>query len=726
MMKLREISAFLGIGLLLCFLLFGDAMRGRTLLAGVDVAPATSEFYRFVDPANDTISKNVRHSDQLNYDLPVQWLTYNALQRGEFPWWNPYTYGGRPFLADAHASVTDPVRLLCFTLLPTFELAYNWVFIGHCLLGGLSFFYLLRYMGVRPLVAGGLGLCGMFAGYVSLLIGYPWIHGAFVYYPWLWMAWDQLWRAPAPRAAILACIASTLILYTGNLQSHSYLIVFAAAFLAGYAKWSAAGWYRALRFIIPTGIISALLAAPVIFPELELFQLSRRLVKGESITPHVWDGLASIAAIWPWAIGSYHTFSYKLYNFFPYVGTAALLLAWFGFRSLRQHPSFLSDSGGGARRCAILLIIAYLVVMTVPPLAKVFYYRLVGIMVMGSIVLAAFGTEALLRETAPNRSATRLLIGFSILIAVGTAVAIFIVYPMLKPRLLAMMEAHTHGVSLAYRRAQVEWYPSAVGFSKLEVMLNWHGLVALAVVVARPQWRRISVPVMLGLNLAGVLAFTRGATPEVNREMWHRLLAGGPEHQALSQRLNPGFLRLAETLDHPQGPAFQGEFAIFYKMHVLHGYAALTPDNYYDRERTDWAGFADFKRPHNGTLEPRPAGHPARFQWAGSAPRKVTIASETLNTLDLHIGDGPAGSILRTDTPYPGWSATSDSGAVLAMKPAANLSTEIAVPDGATRIHLRYQPTGFRSSLYASALGLLLVAAWAAWAARRHPPGHEA
>ena len=53
------------------------------------------------------------------------------------PWWDPYNYGGRPLLADAHINGTDPVRCLAYWLLP-FELAYNWTLIGHSLLAGIS------------------------------------------------------------------------------------------------------------------------------------------------------------------------------------------------------------------------------------------------------------------------------------------------------------------------------------------------------------------------------------------------------------------------------------------------------------------------------------------------------------------------------------------------------------------------------------------------------------
>ncbi len=76
----------------------------------MDIAPAFWERFAFADPRSDGIPENQHLVDHLDYDLPLQHLMHEAWRRGEVPWWNPYTYGGRPLLADAHCNGANPNR----------------------------------------------------------------------------------------------------------------------------------------------------------------------------------------------------------------------------------------------------------------------------------------------------------------------------------------------------------------------------------------------------------------------------------------------------------------------------------------------------------------------------------------------------------------------------------------------------------------------------------------
>src|SRR6266480_4316706 len=93
---------------------FHGALWGRELLAPLDIAPALFRNYRYIDSASSGIPANHHIIDQLTYDLPIQWTIYHACRHGEIPWWNPYSFCGRPLLADAHINGTDPFRLLLY------------------------------------------------------------------------------------------------------------------------------------------------------------------------------------------------------------------------------------------------------------------------------------------------------------------------------------------------------------------------------------------------------------------------------------------------------------------------------------------------------------------------------------------------------------------------------------------------------------------------------------
>lgn len=678
--------AFAAAALALCCVLFGDALLGRSMMAPLDIAAGQWPQYRFVDPAAGGVPRNHHVVDQLGYDLPLQWTVYHAWRRGEVPWWDPFIYGGRPLLADAHVSAADPVRVLCYLALPRFELAYHWTRALHFLLGGIGMFCLLRKLGVSAGVAGGAGLLAMCAGSVVVFFGHPWIHASFVYYPWLWLAWHSLWEKPGAGARVAAVLLAAGALYAGNLQSHAYLAVFALTFCVAY------GWRRGAGIVVPVGVCAALLAAPVLWPEIELFLRNIRPLAEDARTGSGFEGLMVASAAWPWSVGTFRTVAGSVLGFHPgfaaFIGVAGFVLAWIGARSGFEN---------GARRGGIALVLCFAVIMLVPALARIFYPRCAGLAVLGGIVLAAFGAEALRASTVVWRRAAWMCAVFAVLVVLGTAAAVWMVYPRVQQRLLARMEAHaltdgSEGRSLPLRRAQVANYPREIGFTNPEVPAAWLTLPALAALFAVPRWRRFGVPALLALNLVSPLLFALRYIPRAPVEQWQRLLAGGPEQQGARARFADRGLRFVEREGAGFAAVFPQNLAHLYGVHVAHGYSALVPPN------MAWSG-----APRDG----------ARFSWIGDPPRPVAVAAESLNTVTLDIADGPAGWLLRTDTHYPGWQAKTDAGAPLAVKAEGATFSRVEVPAGAARIHLRYRPAGHAAALALGVAGLAGCVVWA-------------
>lgn len=702
-MRPREITAFLAVAFALCCVLLGDALIGRSMLAPLDIAAAQWPQYRFVDPASNGIPKNHHVVDQLGYDLPLQWTIYHAWRRGEVPWWDPFTYAGRPLLADAHASAADPVRVLSYLVLPRFEWAYHWTRTLHFLLGGLGIFCLLRRLSVGATIAGGTGLLAMCAGSNILFFGHPWISASFLYYPWLWIAWHQLWEKGRPSATIAAPVLAACAIYAGNLQSHAYLPLFGVAFCAGYAGRNWREWRRALAIVVPTGVLAALLAAPVLGPELELFTHNLRPVQTAAPAYRFFDGPLIFSAVWPWSLGTFRSLTRWNLGFHVFIGTAGFILALIGSRSKNC-----------AVRCGVVLVIGFVAIMTVPTLAALIYARAAGLATLGVLVLAAFGAETLALSVTKWRRSAWLTAVFAVLVALGTAAVVWGIYPRLKPRLLTAMEAHTlddgsEGRSLPLRRAQVENYPSEISFGNPEVLAAWLTLPALALIFAVPRWRRFGIPAVLALNLVAPVLYARRFIPRVPIEQWQRLLAGGPAQRQARALLEPRHLRLNDEAGAGFSSLFPQELAHLYGVHVIHGYAALIPPN------LAWsslgATFADYQLA-GGKLEPTERCGTARFFSPDTPPRTIAIADESLNTITLEIGDGPAGALVRTDTRYPGWQAATTQGQSLALSAEGSHFTRIELPAGPLRIRLRYEPSGYRWALALAILGLAGTVLW--------------
>lgn len=109
------------------------------------------------------------HSDQYIAGYAFREFAASHLRDlGSFPQWNPYLFGGMPYVAAMHGDIFYPTFLLRM-LLPT-DVAMTWGFIVHLVLAGLFSFMFLR--AVRVSFAGSLvgGVAYMMSGQLASLV----------------------------------------------------------------------------------------------------------------------------------------------------------------------------------------------------------------------------------------------------------------------------------------------------------------------------------------------------------------------------------------------------------------------------------------------------------------------------------------------------------------------------------------------------------------------------
>ena len=110
------------------------------------------------------------HSDQYMAGFAFRDFAAQALRAGHsIPEWNPYMFGGLPYVAAMHGDIYYPTALLRL-LLPT-DVAMTWGFVIHMVLAGLFTFGFLRAwgFGFYAALVGGLGylLGGPLASYAA-------------------------------------------------------------------------------------------------------------------------------------------------------------------------------------------------------------------------------------------------------------------------------------------------------------------------------------------------------------------------------------------------------------------------------------------------------------------------------------------------------------------------------------------------------------------------------
>jgi hypothetical protein len=110
------------------------------------------------------------HSDQYLAGYAFREFAAHTLRTtGSFPLWNPYIYGGLPYVAAMHGDIFYPTFLLRM-IMPT-DVAMTVGFMLHIFLAGLFTYYFLRAwgLGFYPALLGGLAymMGGPIASYVS-------------------------------------------------------------------------------------------------------------------------------------------------------------------------------------------------------------------------------------------------------------------------------------------------------------------------------------------------------------------------------------------------------------------------------------------------------------------------------------------------------------------------------------------------------------------------------
>ncbi|MGB7769183.1 MAG: hypothetical protein WBN22_10080 [Verrucomicrobiia bacterium] len=717
----RELLLFTLFSVACMAVVFGSVLWNATVLAPLDVPSALFSKYHWLNETQGPVPRNHYLVDCFDKEMPHQYCSYLAIQSGEFPWWDPYIDGGRPLVAEEQFSGADVVRLVLYRFLP-FVPAYNLARLIPSFLLGLGAFLLLRYWGHRLWLALAMALAFQFAGAFTLYqypICFP---AALAWYAWIWLLWSCYLRSRQIFWLVMAGLLCALSMAAGNLQTHAYLIVFAACFFLGNAWVDHNSWKPALKAAVLSPLLGALLALPVLAPQVELFLLSdRRPAFAEFSTIQWFTGVASLSGFFPWAMGTFRTIDLsKLFNqtglgFVIFIGSPALILSTMGavnvFRRSRRT----------AQGCIAVLLVAFYFIVCSTPLVAIFYTRTGVLAVLGSIVLAADGLHDLWENVIFRWQKKLALLAvawvFGVLICCN--VFAFFIYPHIQSRVESVVlkrEKQNPAFASApeLRQFQVRNLPREISVLNLETVIGAMGVAALLAALCgnNTLWRTRWLTLALVLNVLPELSFAEQFTVKSPVSLWQKLVAGGPEQNRVREALQGG-LRLHEVSTNSFDYLFPGADADLYEVYVTGGYTSFhLPDvvALWDNmpghaPAYDAIYISDKHGQPAGQLEMLPRrATPARFQWETPSQRGARIISESLNTVTVEVDDGEPGVLWRTDRYYPGWNLISPE---LETRVVDKNFLTVKVPAGRQVLVFQYRPRFLTPALLVSAATLL-------------------
>ncbi len=280
-------------------------------------------------------------TDIANHFLFSRAFGFGEIARGDFPLWNPFTYGGAPYLGQFQSALLYPPNLLFLTL-PIGQ-ALNWSIALHVFLLGLGVYAWLigkrisrpaSFLAAVAMMCGGPFFLHIYAGHLSNLCTMAWV-------PFLFLCIDSWLEKRHSKWILLASLIVALQITAGHPQYVYYTAILAVpyAFVQGVGlprPLVAAGGFLCIYFL------AALLSAAQLWPDIRAAAETSRT----SGTDYAFASTFSfppenlLTLISPWFFGDIRSQSYwgrcYLWEIEAYMGVGILLLAIFGATKLRR------------------------------------------------------------------------------------------------------------------------------------------------------------------------------------------------------------------------------------------------------------------------------------------------------------------------------------------------------------------------------------------------------
>jgi len=205
--------------------------------------------------------------DSLQQYYPRRVYMQEALRGGWLPLWNPYMYGGTPFLGSQQGAVLYPPAWV-LSLLPA-ELQFGWSALFHLSLAALGSYLFFRQLSLRPAPAAVGAVAFAFNGFVVVWLAYPNVtQWTLCWLPLALYLWER-GRTGDLRWLGASAAALALALLGGHGQSSVYLLLVWGTWALARTLLAPSGWKTILRRVALPGALALLLALGHLLPTLD-------------------------------------------------------------------------------------------------------------------------------------------------------------------------------------------------------------------------------------------------------------------------------------------------------------------------------------------------------------------------------------------------------------------------------------------------------------------------
>jgi hypothetical protein len=257
------------------------------------------------------------------------------IQKGIIPWWNPYLFGGEPFIAHPISNMWYPLNWM-FLFIPL-NIAYSWHMMFHIFWAGLGMFLLLRKEKSIPFLGAWIGavvfgfsgffVVRIFAGHVDVIAAASWM-------PWVVGAFMDIGRSRTSKKYIIVAAVLFALQLLAGYQTMAFFTVIVVGIMTVVFCIVNKSVFLIYRAAI-AGIAGVGLAAMQIIPEQEFMRLSVRTyaLPYSWVAFGTWVKESALLLINPFYFGNqynYHGPAPNILEQSVFLGIGGLLLSCFG------------------------------------------------------------------------------------------------------------------------------------------------------------------------------------------------------------------------------------------------------------------------------------------------------------------------------------------------------------------------------------------------------------
>jgi hypothetical protein len=674
------------------------------------------------------IPNKAQYPDVIRQMYPWKTLVVEALRQGKLPLWNPYNFSGAPLLANFQSAPLYPLGIL-YLLIPQID-AWSILIILQPLLAMLFTYMYSRKIGMMYHGAVLASLSYGFSGFMAVWLEYNTVGHVILWLPLMLYCIEHLREKPRALSIGLLTAAHSASLLAGHPQVYGYTMIFTLIYAAIRAKRGMWG-YIGTSTLLGVGISSIQL-----LPGIELISQAARSPHDATnlFTKILIQPLQLLSLAFPNYFGNPATRTYwPTDTFVGKVTTIGLVPLFFSLSAFRRKDTIT--------RWFIGATVVVLLLITAHPITAILYRIPIPIFTSSSPTLMSFlfafsfammcglGLDYWLTDKHSIKKLIRRTLEVIALFAVLVLLAKLPIIPELTAHAPVAIRALMYGAIISAATLSLFW-----------------------VAIALPKWRTHAIIILLIVHAIDLFIFFNRFNPFAEKSLVF------PDHPIIT------YLK-SKAPDRYWGYGtanIAANFASQYHLFSPEGYDPLYPKSYgqflysyktgaplveFDNTtRSDAAivsgfgdgGLSDIKKQHvlnalsvryildrveNGSNEEiyPPDIFRSVYSYADwvvyentkAAPRaslqsgNVTIKTYEPEHVSLLTESSVSGTLILTDTYYPGWLAWIDDTPTTIYLTDQHLR-KLEVPAGTHTITMKYKP---KSVTYGALLSIVSVSA---------------